>query len=71
MLSQIILKSLKGNALSLSQSTVTSGFGVPRGDIPIWLIEVLSITERLPNVLKEADSINVGSEASCGSSNEA
>ena len=66
-----ISKSLKGNTLSLSQSMVTSGFRVPRRNIPIWLIEVLSITERLPNALKEADSINVGSEASCGSSNEA
>ena len=30
-----------------------------RRDIPIWLIGVLSTIERLPNVLKEADSINV------------
>jgi hypothetical protein len=65
MLSQIILKSLKGNALSLSQFTVTSRFRVPRRNIPIWLIEVLSTTERLPSALKEADSINVDSEASC------
>jgi hypothetical protein len=44
---------------------------VHRGDIPIWLIEVLSTTERLPNTLEEAGSTNVGSEASCGSSDEA
>jgi hypothetical protein len=44
---------------------------VHRGDIPICLIEVLSTTERLTNALKEADSINVGSEAGCGSFDEA
>jgi hypothetical protein len=40
-------------------------------DIPILPVEVLSKTERLFNALKEADSANAGSEASCGSSNEA
>jgi hypothetical protein len=40
-------------------------------DIPIWLVEVLSKTERLPKDLKEAESANVGSEASCGGSDEA
>jgi len=40
------------------------------GDIPIWLIEVLSRTEKVgPNALIEADSID--SEANCGSFNEA
>jgi hypothetical protein len=49
----------------------------PRGleatcrDIPIWLVEVLSKTERLLKALKEADSVNVGSEAGCGGSDEA
>ncbi|MDH5783325.1 MAG: hypothetical protein OEZ35_06660 [Candidatus Bathyarchaeota archaeon] len=31
------------------------GLEVLRRDISIWLIEVLSTTERLPNALKEAD----------------
>jgi hypothetical protein len=44
---------------------------VRRIDIPILLVEVLSTTERLHNALKEADSANAGSEASCGSFNEA
>jgi hypothetical protein len=44
---------------------------VRRTDIPILLVEVLFTTERLQNALKEADSANAGSEASCGSFNEA
>jgi hypothetical protein len=44
---------------------------VRRTDSSIWLVEVLFTTERLQNALKEADSANAGSEASCGSFNEA
>ena len=45
------------------------GLEVLRRDISIWLIEVLSTTERMPNTQKEADPD--GSEASRRSSDEA
>jgi len=45
------------------------GLEVLRRDISIWLLEVLSTTERLLNAIKEADPD--GSEASRGSSDEA
>jgi hypothetical protein len=41
-----------------------------RRDISIWLIEVLSTAERFSNVLKGANPTDVGSEESCGSSDE-
>jgi len=47
------------------------GTDVRVGNIPIWFIEVLSTAERLRNALKEAGSVNVDSEASRGSFNEA
>jgi hypothetical protein len=50
-------------------SRLLLGLGALHRDISIWLIEALSRTERLPNALKEADSD--GSEAGCGSFNEA
>ena len=55
---------------SSGRSSPQSILAVRRIDIPILLVEVLFTTERLHNALKEADSTNAGSEASCGSFNE-